>query len=144
MPVYQCVSSAGLVSPDSRARIAREITRLHCELTGAPAAFVNVVFSEYTRGELFTGGEPSQNSIIAAEIRAGRDLETRHALLRELGGIWNEVTGQNEAEVLVAIKETPAENAMEGGLAMPMPGEEEQWMSENRDKLAALGWHVSE
>ncbi|SOX51834.1 cis-3-chloroacrylic acid dehalogenase [Mycobacterium ahvazicum] len=143
MPVYQCVSTAGLVSADARARIAEGITRLHCEVTGAPAAFVNVLFSEYVSGELFTGGQPSQNSFIAAEIRAGRDLDIRQALLRQLSAIWTEATGQNEAQLLVAIKETPAENAMEAGLMFPRPGEEAQWMSENSDKLAALGWTVS-
>jgi phenylpyruvate tautomerase PptA (4-oxalocrotonate tautomerase family) len=45
MPVYQCATAKRL-SPETKAAIAREITRIHIEFTGAPEAFVNVVFSD--------------------------------------------------------------------------------------------------
>ena len=36
MPIYQCLSAAGVVTDELKPRIAKEITRLHCEATKAP------------------------------------------------------------------------------------------------------------
>jgi phenylpyruvate tautomerase PptA (4-oxalocrotonate tautomerase family) len=142
MPLYQCTSPAGLLRDDSRARIAEEITRLHTEATGAPAAFVNVLFLERPPGIYFTAGKPSQNSLIVGEIRQGRDLATRQALLNSLSQMWTRLTGQDAAQLLVALKETPSENVMEAGLIFPPPGQEAQWARDNRARLAELGWEV--
>jgi phenylpyruvate tautomerase PptA (4-oxalocrotonate tautomerase family) len=53
MPVYQCITEPELLTDDKRAEVAREITRIHCEITGAPAAFVNVLFLDAPDGRLF-------------------------------------------------------------------------------------------
>ena len=45
MPLYSIACKTALDS-DQRQRIADVITRTHCELTGAPAEFVNVAFVE--------------------------------------------------------------------------------------------------
>ena len=53
MPIYQCVTQPELPTADKRAEIAREITRIHCEINGAPAAFVNVPFLDASEARLF-------------------------------------------------------------------------------------------
>ena len=36
MPLYQCISPEGLLDDSGRENIAGEITRIHCNATGAP------------------------------------------------------------------------------------------------------------
>ena len=53
--------------------------------------------------------------------------------------MWTRVTGQSEGELLVVLNEADPANAMEAGLIMPEPGQEQQWFDENRAKLIELG-----
>ena len=139
MPVYQCFAREGSITDEIRAEIASEITRLHVEATGAPRSFVNVLFFDVPRGHMFTAGEPSPTSIIGGTIRAGRTLEVRQQLLADLSEMWTRLTGQPEQELIVALTEVDASSAMEAGLIFPQPGQEAEWLEQNRDKLAALG-----
>jgi phenylpyruvate tautomerase PptA (4-oxalocrotonate tautomerase family) len=139
MPLYQCFIQEGSITEASRAEIASEITRLHVEATGAPRAFVNVLFFDVPRGHMFTGAAPSSHSIIDGTIRAGRTLEVRQQLLKDLSQMWTRVTGQPEQELIVGLTEVDASSVMEAGLIFPQPGQEAEWLEQNRDKLAALG-----
>jgi phenylpyruvate tautomerase PptA (4-oxalocrotonate tautomerase family) len=55
MPTYVCTIKEGRLSPDQKSRIAGEITRIHCEVTGAPTFFAQVIFEEVKSGQLFHG-----------------------------------------------------------------------------------------
>ena len=44
MPLYICNSKAGTVAQEAKAKIADDITRIHCDVTGAPPCFVHVFF----------------------------------------------------------------------------------------------------
>ena len=83
MPIYQCISPEGVLDESQRENIAGEITRIHCDATGAPRSFVNVVFQDMQNGRVFTGASRSTHSIVFGDIRAGRDVATRHAMLRD-------------------------------------------------------------
>jgi phenylpyruvate tautomerase PptA (4-oxalocrotonate tautomerase family) len=139
MPVYQCITQPELLTADKRAEVAGEITRIHCETTGAPAAFVNVLFLDAPDGRLFTAGRPSSHSVIVGDIRHGRDVATRQELLSALSTMWTGITGQPEGELIVGLREIPSENAMEAGLIFPAPGEEQAWLKANRERLTELG-----
>jgi hypothetical protein len=43
--------------------------------------------------------------VIGADIRHGRDVETRHGLLRALSTMWTVITGQPEAEQILELRE---------------------------------------
>jgi phenylpyruvate tautomerase PptA (4-oxalocrotonate tautomerase family) len=116
MPIYQCISPDGLLDESARGKIAEEITRIHCDATGVPPAFVNVVFLDVPEGRYFVAGRPSAHSVLNGAIRVGRDLETRQRILRELSQMWTRLTGQTEGELLISLWENPAENVMEAGL----------------------------
>jgi phenylpyruvate tautomerase PptA (4-oxalocrotonate tautomerase family) len=139
MPIYQCISREGLLDESKRADIAEEITRIHCEATGAPRMFVNVVFQDMPNNKIFANGRPSNHSVMFGDIRAGRDLATRQSVLRELSQMWTRVTGQPEGELLVTLRENLSENAMEAGLIFPQPRQEQQWFEQNRTRLTQLG-----
>jgi phenylpyruvate tautomerase PptA (4-oxalocrotonate tautomerase family) len=128
------------VTASARAKIAEEITRIHCNATGAPRSFVNVLFLEIPDGGLFNAGQPSGHSFVFGQIREGRNVETRQAMLRDLSQMWTRITGQSERELVVALDEVKSENAMEAGLIFPKPGHEQQWFDENRARLTELGW----
>lgn len=139
MPVYQCYCPKGFLSPAAKAEIADEITTIHTNATGAPELYVNVLFHELPAGDCFVARKPAAHSYLFGNIRRGRDLETRQAMLAEFSQMWTRVTGAPESEFLVALAEADAANAMEAGLILPEPGHEREWFNENRVRLAELG-----
>jgi phenylpyruvate tautomerase PptA (4-oxalocrotonate tautomerase family) len=140
MPVYPCYSPKGLLTQSVKAKIAEEITSIHCNATGAPELYVNVLFHDTSEGDCFVAGQPSTHSYIFGAIRHGRDLQIRQGMLRDLSEMWTRLTGQSEAEVLVALDEANPQNVMEAGLILPEPGKEQRWFDENRAKLTELGF----
>ena len=52
-------------------------------------------------------------------VRAGRSIDYKHKMLRGLWAILQRATGAADAQMLVAIEEAPASNAMEMGQIMP-------------------------
>ena len=59
MPIYQCTTPAGTVPDAVRPQIAKEITRLHVEVTNAPPSFVHVIILDVPPGVHYTAGEPT-------------------------------------------------------------------------------------
>ena len=126
MPIYQCFSREGLLDESARGKVAEEITRIHCDATGIPPSFVNVMFFDLPDGRYFVAGKPSAHSVVSGAIRFGRDLATRQRILRDLSQMWTRLTGQPEEELLISLWENPAENVMEGGSIFPALGQEQR------------------
>jgi phenylpyruvate tautomerase PptA (4-oxalocrotonate tautomerase family) len=139
MPIYHCYSPQRLLTKSAKGKIAGEITRIHCEATGERPSFVNVLFLDIPEGTSFKAGRPSKRSFVFGEIRQGHDLQTRHTLLQDLSQVWTRLTSQSEGELIVALRETPAENATQAGLIFAGTSHEQQWFDENRSKLAEFG-----
>ncbi len=138
MPVYQCITSKTL-SDETKAAIAKEFTRLHIQFTGAPEAFVNVVFGPLPYGSHYLGGAVRENgALIHALVRAGRPLETRQALLKSLSAAWSRLAGQPERNLVLRIDEANAATILEAGLVMPQPGEEAAWFEKNKAVLSEV------
>ncbi|MGO9033287.1 tautomerase family protein [Mycobacterium sp.] len=132
MPIYQCIIPEGLLDESQRENIAGEITRIHCDANGAPRSFVNVLFHDMQNGTVFAGASRSTHSIVFGDIRAGRDGATRQARLRDLSLMWTRLTDEPEGEVLIALREVKAENAIEAGVIVPESGEEQQWLEQTK------------
>ena len=142
MPVYQCLSPQGLLTKSAKAQIADEITTIHTNATGASELCVNVLFYEIPDGDGFVARKPSIHSYLFGAIRHGRDLKTRQGMLRDFSRMWTRITGQSEAELLLVLTECDPAKAMEAGLILPEPGDEQEWFDENRARLIELGSHV--
>lgn len=71
-PIYQCTSAGGPLDDCTGENIAKEITRIHCDATGAPASFVNVLFHQTHDGRHFVAGQRPGHSIVFGAIRQGR------------------------------------------------------------------------
>jgi phenylpyruvate tautomerase PptA (4-oxalocrotonate tautomerase family) len=118
MPLYICGAPADVLDDEQRQRIASAITRIHCEVTGAPATFAHVVFDE------------SKNDYsVFGTIRAGRTEETKAALKREMARAVAETVGVGVDAVTVLTVDVPASWVMEGGALLPEPGAEDEWLA---------------
>jgi len=56
MPLYTAITEDGFVSDETKAKIAREITRIHTAVMKVPNNFVRVVFSLISQGFGIYGG----------------------------------------------------------------------------------------
>jgi len=138
MPIYQCATSLAL-SPETKAAIAKEFTRIHVESTGAPEPFVNIVFCDLPLGSHYLAGAVRENgTLINAIVRAGRTLKTRQALLTSLSAAWARLTGQPERNLVLRVEEADTATIMEAGLVMPRPGEEAAWFEANKAILGEM------
>jgi phenylpyruvate tautomerase PptA (4-oxalocrotonate tautomerase family) len=123
MPLYICGAPANVLDDLQRRRIAEAITRIHCELTGAPAMFAHVVFDE----------SKSEYSVFGT-IRAGRAEELKAEMRRQMAGAVAATAGVSADKVGVVTVDVPASWVMEGGALLPEPGEEGDWLAAHGGK----------
>jgi phenylpyruvate tautomerase PptA (4-oxalocrotonate tautomerase family) len=119
MPLYRIAVEAGSLSDPAMAALAAEITDFHCQLTGLAPSYVKVLFDSYPRGAGFVGGGAGPPVTLTVLIRAGRATDYKQQMLRSLWAILQRATKAVDAQMLVAIEEAPASQAMEMGLIMP-------------------------
>jgi phenylpyruvate tautomerase PptA (4-oxalocrotonate tautomerase family) len=119
MPLYAISIQDGSLSPEEQAALAADITEFHCQMTGLDKAFVKIVFTTFAPGEGFVGGEVAAAVILTVLIRAGRSSDYKRNMLLKLWAMLQRATGATDAQMLVAIQEAPASNAMEMGQIMP-------------------------
>jgi phenylpyruvate tautomerase PptA (4-oxalocrotonate tautomerase family) len=139
MPIYQCSAPAGMLTSAMKAEIATAITDAHVEATGAPCVFVHVFFNELPPGVAYSAGEiDTKISGIQGAIRAGRPLEVKQSLIRQISADWSKITGQPEKQVLAGLSEIDSDITMEYGLILPHPGGEVEWFAVNADALDGI------
>ena len=130
MPAYTVTAPVGQLSSIQKQRLAMEITRVHCDVTGAPSYFVQVIFNDVPQGNYFRGGrvlEGSHNVYVHGRIRAGRDSDTKERLLLDLLRAVTEAAEIDSTHVQVYLVEVPAQQIVEFGRILPLPGEEDAW-----------------
>ncbi len=125
MPLYRCRVAEGLTSYDQRLSIAKDVTRIHCDVTGAPPTFVHTFFAEDDTGELPDGVK----AVLFGSIRSGRTDEQKQRLVDEMTAAMAQTLGLGGGEVVVTTVDVPARWVMEGGEVMPEPGEEAAWLA---------------
>jgi len=85
---YVCTVREGQLSPDQKSRIAAEVTRIHSEVTGAPAFFAQVIFEEVKPGNHFMGGVPLVHDqlydqiFVYGRVRAGRSIQEKLKMIK--------------------------------------------------------------
>ena len=128
MPLYRCAIREGLSTEAQRAQIAKEVVRIHCGVTGAPAIFVHAFFSERPAAELPEG----QMATVFGTIRWGRTDEQKAEIVSELRRSVATALDCTTAEVGVVTVDIPSKWNMEGGSLLPESGEEEAWLAQHR------------
>lgn len=119
MPFYQFTVPSGGATLKHKAEIAAATTRVHSEVTGAPATYVHCAFTEVEAGSIFVAGKPVTSPRMVGLIRSGRSAEVRARLLHGLADAWSAITGEDKASLALFIVEIPGANAMEDGIVMP-------------------------
>lgn len=139
MPIYQCSFQKGLLSGDMREKIAVAITDAHVEATGAPRVFVHVFFNELPPGICYSAGQPDTHVTgITGSIRAGRTLEQKQKLIKQVSSAWSAISGQPEKQLIAGLTEIDSDVSMEYGLILPRPGGETAWFRANAGALDGI------
>lgn len=130
MPTYFVHASAGRLSPSEKAAIARDITRIHSEATGAQPFFAQVIFAEMPSGDHFMGGAPvrADGVFVYGHIRSGRSADRKTLLLRAIVDAIAEVTKMAPRHIWGYLTDLPPRQMIEYGHLLPEPGAEDVWL----------------
>jgi phenylpyruvate tautomerase PptA (4-oxalocrotonate tautomerase family) len=139
MPFYSCNVPAGSLTDDQKVDLAQAITRIHADVTGAPAALVHVIYNELAAADNYTAGEPSSDIIVTGHIRAGRSDADKQRLLREVAGAGAVITRRPLDTIAVFIRDVPPKYILESGEIAPELGEEDAWLARRDRSRAASG-----
>jgi phenylpyruvate tautomerase PptA (4-oxalocrotonate tautomerase family) len=119
MPLYAITTQASTLGADGKARLASQLTTLHCELSGVPKNWVHIVFHDYPEGSGFTAGEPAAAVGLTLLIRTGRLPEYKRELAKRIWALLQAATGAPDDQIVIGIQEVPPSQAMEMGQIMP-------------------------
>jgi phenylpyruvate tautomerase PptA (4-oxalocrotonate tautomerase family) len=119
MPLYSIATQQDALSVEAKAALAARITEFHCQLTGLDKAFVKIIFNTFPPEDGFVGGKAAAAVILTVLIRDGRSADYKRDMLRRLWSMLQSATGATDEQMLVAIQEAPASQAMEMGQIMP-------------------------
>ncbi len=135
MPLYIVNSKAGAMPADAKAKIADDVTRIHCDVTDAPPTFVHVFFFE----EAAMPPLGDKTAMLYGQIRAGRTDAQKAQIAKEMAEAVSHHAKIEPGAVHAFTTDTPASWVMEGGDILPEPGEEEAWLAAHEAKLAKQG-----
>ena len=123
MPFYQFTVPTDSPSARLKAEIAAAVTEGHTSVTGAPAPYVNVSFSEVPPGSIFVADKPVPHGRMVGIIRAGRTPETKRELITGLAAAWSKVSGEPVEGLALFLQEVPGSAVMEEGQILPEASE---------------------
>src|SRR5271168_4431923 len=145
MPTYVCTVSGTDLTSGQKSQIAREITRAHSMLTGAPHFFAQVFFQAPSRDDHFIGGVLSETEsiFVRGDIRAGRGAEVKRKLVAAIIEGVHRITGIPAGGIWVYLNELPSGQMAEFGRVLPEPGTEKEWLNAlpaaERERIRRLG-----
>ena len=122
MPLYTAITQDGTISNEDKAKIADEITQIHCLIMRVPKHFVRVIFLSYPKGSGYSGGAEAATAALNCVLRAGHTAEEKTDLLRLLWEKFQNLTGLATDQLALSLHEIPSTNAMEMGTIMPAVG----------------------
>ena len=130
MPLYTALTQEVLLSGETKAKIAREITRIHSTVMRVPKEFVRVVFLAYPQGSGFTAGEKAPIACLNCVLRSGHTAEEKAEMLEQLWSMFQDLTGVATDQLALSLQEIPSLNAMEMGQIMQPVGQRQMTSSE--------------
>ncbi len=133
MPLYLCNAAKGAISDAAKPKIAADITRIHCAVTGAPAQFVHAFFVEEDTAPPLDG----KSAILFGSIRGGRTDAQKDQIISEMRQSIQTHAGLDLEDIGMLTTDVPASWAFEGGEVMPEPGEEAEWLARHQSSTAA-------
>lgn len=144
MPTYTITTLQGRLQPEQKSNIAREITRIHHEVTRAPSFFAQVLFIEVPPGNLFLGGAPlsTDQIFVHGQIGDGRTAEQKSELIRQILAATSSISQTSKFHVWVYIVDLVPAQMAEFGHILPASGKEQEWMAalsrEDRERMETI------
>ncbi|BFM15652.1 tautomerase family protein [Maricurvus nonylphenolicus] len=139
MPLYLCSTSFKPITLGDKERIAKAITDIHCEVTGAPETFVHVFFFDPEQQHILKAmlGEdvfdgPCQ---LFGNIRSGRTDDAKARLVDGMRQAVADILALEFIDVSMMTRDVEAKWVMEGGDLLPEPGEEAAWLEKHKQKI---------
>jgi phenylpyruvate tautomerase PptA (4-oxalocrotonate tautomerase family) len=133
VPTYICTAAERRLSQSQKSDIAKAITEIHSEVTGAPAYFAQVLFQEMKPGNHFMGGvllaHDHETVFVHGNIRAGRTPEQKRAMLEQMTAALAKAADIPATSVWIYLAELPPQHMVEFGKVLPQPGEEKAWLA---------------
>jgi phenylpyruvate tautomerase PptA (4-oxalocrotonate tautomerase family) len=118
MPLYTAITQEGFVSRETKAKIAKEITRIHAAGMNVPSNFVRVVFLSYPKGSGYTAGDEAATAALNCVLRSGHTDADKADMLKQLWVMFQVLTGIPTDQLAISLQEVPATDAMEMGQIM--------------------------
>ncbi|MEM9937250.1 MAG: tautomerase family protein [Pseudomonadota bacterium] len=125
MPLYLCNAAKGAIKDTAKPKIAADITRIHCDVTGAPPQFVHAFFVEEAAAPPIDG----KKAVLFGSIRGGRTEAQKAQIIAEMRQSIQTHAGIALDDIGMVTADVPASWAFEGGDIMPEPGEEAEWLA---------------
>ena len=122
MPLYTAITEDGFVSDEKKAKIAKEITRIHTTVMKVPDNFVRVVFLCYPKGSGFAAGKAAPTAALNCVLRSGHANEDKTEMLKQLWSMFQNLTGIATDQLAISLQEVASSNAMEMGQIMQAVG----------------------
>ena len=120
--LFRSITEDGFVSDETKAKIAKEITRIHTAVMKVPSNFVRVVFLSYPRGSGFAAGEKASTAALNCVLRSGHTDEDKTEMLKQLWSMFQNLTGIPTDQLAISLQEISSSNAMEMGQVMQAVG----------------------
>jgi phenylpyruvate tautomerase PptA (4-oxalocrotonate tautomerase family) len=128
MPTYVCSVPNGKLSETQKQDMATAITKRHCDATGAPPFFVEVVVEEECTSRRFIGGTITDEYIwIRVDMRSGRSDQQSAQIMLNIVADVSRISGVPEENVWINLCKLAPTDMVEYGRVLPKPGEEQQW-----------------
>lgn len=126
------VNYAGIsLTTHQKFNLAKAITKIHADVTGAEAYFAQVIFKSLDLHDCFIGGvlldEP--HLFLSGQIRSGRSEQMKKQLLVELEVAIQSVIGLAGHQIWAYIDEIIPCQMIEYGQILPAVGEDSVWFS---------------
>ena len=141
MPLYICAADKDAIPAEAKGLIAKEVTRVHCDITGAPPSFVHCFFFERSGAQFgllehLFDSSISTPYVLFGNLRAGRTEETKERVIADMCSGVASILGIGRDKIDMATRDIPAKWVMEGGDLLPEPGEEEAWLKTHNERIA--------
>jgi phenylpyruvate tautomerase PptA (4-oxalocrotonate tautomerase family) len=139
MPTYVCSAAIGRLTPVQKAEIARSITAIHHEETGAPRYLVQVIFYDLAPDSHYVAGQlaPAAQIWARGDIRGGRTNEQKSQMLRRIMQAVSRASGAAEDAVWVYVYDIPAASVAEYGRTASRAGGRMVLVATRRDARKA-------
>ena len=137
MPTYFINSSNIKIKKKIKENLAKKITKVHNEATGANKYFAQVIFNDTKKGNHFMGGKKVSKPeiFIYGHIRSGRTAKIKNKLILGLREVIRKNTRLKKDNIWVYILDLKPSQMIEYGEILPKSGREKKWFKNLPIKL---------